>query len=179
MDIIATATAWRSIAKRLFFLAFLGAFTMRSHATDESSTRIVWWGNNNFWNNYSASDHFRHTNGLAESGGEFITNAVSVAAGTGIGVALKPNGTVSGFGLHWPSLTDMPTNLTNVASISMDEDACWAIKRDGTVVRWSHMGGSCIRYRQYHPQPDQCCFHHTSRFPALSGFKQRRNGPGL
>ena len=100
-----------------------------------SPGRIVWWGQYNICDyNYR-----NHTNGLVESGDEFISNGVAITAGSGVGVALRADGTVSAFGLRWPGMTELPINLSNVVSVTAAGDCYWAIHRDGTVIRWGSL----------------------------------------
>ncbi len=96
------------------------------------SGHIVWWGRDEFWKNYYSD----HTNGLIEYGDEFVTNAVALAASTWQGLALRSDGTVMGIGHKVFGGDDIPPGLSNVVSVAVEGDNFWAIRRDGTVVRW-------------------------------------------
>ena len=74
---------------------------------------------------------------MIESGNEFLTNVVAVAGeGLGRGLILKSDGTLFGFGLNFYLGKEAPAGLSNVVSIEVEGDCCWAIKRDGTVAEW-------------------------------------------
>jgi len=96
--------------------------------------RIVWWGRDCFWKRYYSN----HTNGLIESDNEFLTNVVKVAGRQWQGLALKSDGTVFGFGNNMYGGNNVPAGLSNVVSIAVEGNSCWAFRRDGTVARWGN-----------------------------------------
>ena len=110
----------------------VAALTTYARPATGAAGRIVWWGQDDFWRNY----HSTHTNGLAEIGDEFVSNTVAIKLGMRMGLALKSDGTVAAFGADTLGVSRMPANLTNIASVAIEGDRCWAIRRNGTVVCW-------------------------------------------
>lgn len=125
--------------KTIFLLISLPFCALAAKDVSENNSitgQVVWWGKNDFWKTHYSD----HTNGLVENGNEFLSNAVEVAAMTGIGLALKSDSMVYAFGLSsWPGVTDVPVGLSNVVSITAEGGSFWAIKRDGTVANWGSL----------------------------------------
>lgn len=95
---------------------------------------VVWWGKDDFWKHYYST----HTNGLIENGNDILSNVVAVAGRQWQGLALKSDGTVFGFGGNFIGGNNVPAGLSNVVSIAVAGNSCWAIRRDGTVARWGN-----------------------------------------
>lgn len=64
------------------------------------------------------------------------TNMVAVAVGDGHSLALRTDGTVTGWGYDAFGQTDAPLGLTNVIAIAAGQFHSLALKTDGTVVAW-------------------------------------------
>jgi hypothetical protein len=76
---------------------------------------------------------------VLESGNEFLTNAIAIAAQGSGGLVLKNDGTVIGFGFSPCFLNNqshVPDGLSNVVSIAMEGTSSWAVKKDGSVAQW-------------------------------------------
>jgi hypothetical protein len=117
-------------------LPFSAIAQNNSPADHSAGGQIVWWGKDHFWKR----TYTDHTNGLVEAGNDFLSNAISVAAMKGVALALKNDGMLFAFGLSsWPGVTDLPTGLNNIVSISSDGNRFWAIKGDGTVFTWGSL----------------------------------------
>lgn len=71
------------------------------------------------------------TNGTVKTGGQILSNVVSVAASREFSLALKRNGTVVTWGRNY-----VPEGVSNVVAIAAEESVSWILKRDGTVVGW-------------------------------------------
>lgn len=84
--------------------------------------------------------------GRVEIAGHILTNAVSIAAGSFFGLALRSDGTVVGWGSssggapdpHWKDgvVTVEGRILDDVISIAAGNSYALALRRDGTVVAW-------------------------------------------
>ena len=116
----------------LIFWVSMVALTTHAKSATGAAGRIVWWGQDDFRRNFYST----HTNGLAEIGDEFVSNTVAIKLGMRMGLALKSDGTVAAFGADTLGVRRMPANLTNIASVAIEGDRCWAIRRNGTVVCW-------------------------------------------
>lgn len=121
----------------------LAALTTHARTATGAAGRIVWWGQDDFWRH----SHSTHTNGLAEIGDEFVSNTVAIKLGMRMGLALKSDGTVAAFGADTLGVSRMPANLTNIASVAIEGDRCWAIRRNGTVVCWPQL------WNDFTPEP--------------------------
>ncbi len=88
-------------------------------ATLPQTTRVVGWGFNN--------------NGQANppSG---LTNVTALTAGSGQGVALRANGTVTSWGFAFQP--GMPPGLSNIAAVECGRGHTLALRSNGTVVAW-------------------------------------------
>jgi hypothetical protein len=75
-----------------------------------------------------------------------LTNAVAVAAGSTLGLALKADGKVVAWGTNsWGECREpVPPDLTNVVTIAAGDSHCLALKADGAVVAWGNNNfGQC------------------------------------
>ncbi len=99
-------------------------------ANERRGGSIVWWGHDSFRKDSYSSP----TNGVIEREDEIEGDIVAIAARQWQGFALRKDGTVFEFSRgFWSSL---PRGLSNVVSITMAGNSCWAIKGDGTVAQW-------------------------------------------
>ena len=98
---------------------------------DLSAGKVVWWGRD-IWPMWPGATYSKHTNGVVESDGEVLTNVVAIAGHLG----LKSDGTVVEFRSGRYGWEGVDTGLSNVVSVSVEGDACWAIKHDGCVAKW-------------------------------------------
>ena len=75
-----------------------------------------------------------------------MNNAVAISAGGAYGLALKNDGTVTGWGYNNWGQTSPPDGLNGVVAVSAGYDHSLALKSDGTVVAWGHSayGGTTI-----------------------------------
>ena len=96
------------------------------------SGRVIWWGSDYF----GKEGYSDHTNGVIESEDGIVSNATTIAAGRWQGLLLRADAKVLGFGNNISGGNEVPAGLADVISISVGGNSCWAIKRDGTVVRW-------------------------------------------
>ena len=96
--------------------------------------RVVWWGNDIFWND-PRLPHRDHTNGIVENDGDFLCNVVAIAAHSDA-LILRSDGTVFARGLNSSEGRFEPAAFSNVVSVVANGTACWAINRDGTVTGW-------------------------------------------
>ncbi len=71
-----------------------------------------------------------------------LTNAVAVAGGEYLSVALKADGTVVAWGSNLNGETDVPAGLSNVVAIAAANGYGLALKADGTVTGWGELGNS-------------------------------------
>jgi hypothetical protein len=94
--------------------------------------KVVWWGNE-----FSLRPlHSENTNGVIESDNEILTNVIAIAARHSTGLALTTDGAVIAFGSDSYGSKNVPAGLSNVVSIALEGNSCWAIRRDSTVARW-------------------------------------------
>jgi hypothetical protein len=98
------------------------------------SSKVVWWGQNDFSN----ERYYSQTNGVIEADDEIVSNVVAIAAGTAQGLLLRKDGTVLGCGLNLYGGSEVPAGLNNVVSSAEEGGSYWAIRGDGTVVQWGH-----------------------------------------
>ena len=77
-----------------------------------------------------------------------LTNAVAVAGGQNLSVALKADGTVIAWGSNLNGETNVPVGLSNVVAIAAGNAYALALKADGTVTGWGTLGNS-VRYAYY------------------------------
>src|SRR5262245_18134434 len=117
--------------KRLGILLLLLIPLVAGRCADQPAGRVVWWGRD------VMDISSRYTNGVLESGGEVLTNVVSIAAQGTEGMAVKSDGTVFAFGSSAPGKAGVLAGFSNVVSIAMDGGFCFAIMRDGRAVNWS------------------------------------------
>jgi len=117
---------------RLTVLLFLLCFFNKECATgaDLPGGKVVWWTRD--WS-YGID---RQTNGVLEDGDEILTNVVSIAAQNSNVLLLMSDGTVISKGPKMSARNDVPPGLSDVARVFTEGNSCWAVKRDGTVVRW-------------------------------------------
>ncbi len=99
------------------------------------SGKVVWWGKDDFW-----TELIRYqTNGVIDGDNEIVSNVVAIAGNTLQGLLLRDDRTVMGAGRdHWGG-NEVPPGLSNVARVAVEGSLCWAIRRDGTVVKWGHL----------------------------------------
>ncbi len=72
-----------------------------------------------------------------------VTNAISIAAGTGHSLAALSNGTVVVWGgLGRPTITNVPISATNVIAVSAGRDYSLALRSNGTVIGWGYRTNS-------------------------------------
>lgn len=115
-------------------LVFSGVMLSPGHGANLPAGQVVWWGRDCV----SRPCYSAHTNGLVENSDEFLTNVVAVAGHQWQGLALKNDGTVFGFGNNMYGGNEVPAGLSNVVSIAVAGNSCWAIRRDGSVARWGN-----------------------------------------
>ena len=101
---------------------------------DGPAGKVVWWGSNFT----PQARHSEHTNGVIQANGEILTNILRIAAGGGHVLVLKSDNSVMGFGDSLYRASDLPVGVTNVVSIAVEGNSCWAIRRDGRVIRWGN-----------------------------------------
>src|SRR5262249_495468 len=65
-----------------------------------------------------------------------LTNLVAIASGDFHGLALRADGTVTGWGMNTAGAATAPLDLSNVIAIAAGNDSSLALKSDGTVVAW-------------------------------------------
>ncbi len=118
----------------LGFALLLLLFAERNLFGAPASGKVIWWG----WEPSLQSFYAERTNttGVLESDGELVTNAVAIATGHSLGLVLRNDGTVLTFGSDSFGGNEVPPGLSNVASVAVEGNSCWAIKRDGTVTMW-------------------------------------------
>jgi alpha-tubulin suppressor-like RCC1 family protein len=132
-------------------IILLGVFIAHSlFAADPPRGSVVCWGYVNWDSEAPSSLRF------VTVAGEHVTNAISIAAGDGHGLALRSDGTVVGFGFDGygqtigtsSSHSDMADGivkingevLSNVVAIAAGGNHSLALRRDGTVIGWgSHV----------------------------------------
>lgn len=76
-----------------------------------------------------------------------LTNAIMVAAGESVSVALTDQAKVRAWGLNNYGQTNVPLDLTNVVAIAAGYGHCLALRADGTVRAW----GDYFDGSNYHP----------------------------
>ena len=104
--------------------------------------KIVWWGNGGSL----VTPQSKQTNGVIERDNEMVGDVIAIAARRGNGVAVRQDGTVFTFGIDWLGVKNVPEGLSNVVSVTVENDnSCWAIRRDGTVAAW---GGNLLSTNQ-------------------------------
>jgi alpha-tubulin suppressor-like RCC1 family protein/HEAT repeat protein len=104
--------------------------------------KIVWWGNGGSL----VTPQSKQTNGVIERDNEMVGDVIAIAARRGNGVAVRQDGTVFTFGIGWLGVKNVPAGLSNVVSVTVENDnSCWAIRRDGTVAAW---GGNLLSTNQ-------------------------------
>ncbi len=89
-----------------------------------ASGNVVGWGND-------AASQIRIPTNIGLS-------AISVAAGGSHSLALKTDGTVSGWGFNVFRQRDVPAGLSNVVAIAAGEGHSLALRSNGTVVTWGN-----------------------------------------
>lgn len=71
-----------------------------------------------------------------------VPNAIEVAAASPFGMALKSDGTVTGWGIiynpttEWLQMSDVVAGVTNVVAIHARDYTAWVVKADGTIQGW-------------------------------------------
>lgn len=95
---------------------------------------VVWWGQDPV----SGSLYSGHTNGVITDGKEIATNIVAVAARAPEVLALRSDGSVLVINEGFYGKSEMSVGLTNVASIALEGNSAWAIRKDGTVAQWGN-----------------------------------------
>lgn len=125
---------------RVFCVWLLCAMARVALCADVPQGKVIWWGRD--IRNPNADRIYRpQTNGVVESDEEIVSNVVSIAGDLNHGLLLRSDGTVITVG-HFFGGIPVPAGLSNVESIAMAGGSCWAMKRDGTVVRWERDGGN-------------------------------------
>ena len=64
------------------------------------------------------------------------TNFLQVVSGGEFSLALKPDGTVTGWGLNPGGQLDVPDRATNVVALATGGWHCLALRNDGTIIGW-------------------------------------------
>ncbi len=100
-------------------------------AHGETNGFVVSWGAS-----YGANKKTGRFTGLVTSAGQYLTNAIQVAAGTFHGVALDATGLVHGWGWNHSGRASVPSGLTNVIEVAAGGDFSLALTGEGHVVRW-------------------------------------------
>ena len=94
---------------------------------------LVGWGNN---------DHGQATAvpsgppGFVRIGGQRLTNVLALAAGERHSLALKPDGTVVGWGDNSSGQSTIPASVSTARALAAGNRHSLALKPDGTVVGW-------------------------------------------
>lgn len=73
------------------------------------------------------------TNGLVAVDGKILRDVAAIAAGGRLGLALRHDGTVVGWGE-----SKVPSGLSNIVAIAAGGITCLALKQDGSVVGWEN-----------------------------------------
>ncbi len=115
---------------RVLLWLWVSLFAHALFGEDLRAGKAVWWGRDIF----PRTAYSEHTNGVIEFDNEVPGNVVTAAAGPLQVLALKSDSTVIAFE------AGAPAGLSNVVSIGVGMDTCWAIKRDGTVAWWGDDG---------------------------------------
>jgi alpha-tubulin suppressor-like RCC1 family protein len=125
----------RHLMKGSAYLMCLTVFALKVYCADLPVGKIVWWGQNVIPGAYSEP-----TNGVIEFHDKTLDNVVAIAARHVQGLGLKIDTTVAAFGRIMYEGNSVPAGLSNVVSIGVHGHSYWAIKRNGTVVRWGMDG---------------------------------------
>ena len=69
-----------------------------------------------------------------------LTNVVGIAGGPSHSLALREDGTVTGWGHNWSGQAVAPDDLRDVVAVACGQNASLALRSDGTVVTWGAHG---------------------------------------
>src|SRR5688572_21027481 len=112
--------SWRRVPRLVFGQAvFFLVQTSGLCAVPSQPTAVVGWGFNN--------------HGQASPPGG-LTNVTAISAGSGQGVALRANGTVTSWGFAFQP--GLPAGLGDIAAIECGRGHTLALRSNGTVVAW-------------------------------------------
>jgi len=122
--------AFKYVLIKLWVLTLI----LQAHCAVLPMGKMIWWGDGASL----ADPHLsKATNGVIEMDNEMVGDVIAIAARRGNGAAVRQDGTVFTFGIGWLGLKNVPAGLSNVVSVTVENDnSCWAIKRDGTVAAW-------------------------------------------
>ena len=109
------------------------ALVLSTYGSPLPAGKIVWWGDGG---SLVQTVRPTPTNGVIEVNKEMVGDVIAIAARRGNGLAVRRDGTVFTFGIGWFGAKNVPIGLSNVVSVAVEGNSCWAIKHDGTVARW-------------------------------------------
>src|SRR2546428_9285684 len=101
-------------------LLFSGAWLAAASGGSLPLTTVIWWGDRNS-RTQAASD---------------LTNAVNIAAGANHTLALKPDGTVIGWGDQFTGEAEALAGVTDAKAVSVGYQHALLLRSNGTVIAW-------------------------------------------